>query len=557
MSRAGTMLEDYWQVHGMHQDPFAQLTPPFFYSFTQWDSLREWLLHTTLYNNALAVIQGPRGSGKTTFMEQFYQQIGSEAACYQIDGDPELSSDELLQIITQAFSLPNLDAEITDILQQFEIQCQNIRRNGRHCVLMIDDAHCLPESTLNALLNIIKSQQNTSPYLHLILFAEPSLSHWTANLDWSALDDIVQTQEMPRLDAETAENYLQHRFRAAGLHADLPLSFEQIEAITHEADGLIAELNHLCKNHLRGEDQSRGGFNWLPNIKHPYWVTSFVGLMVIIVTALVYLPSGLQHKRRVTPLHYPVKVAMNDKSVLPKPRALKSVLQEVQPQRQPLLSPEPAAQTLTTNMVNAMQSPEPELVSVIQPIRASDLMDTVLTSHIHTVAHKHLHQKPTEPTEADKQRALDAAHKNYQRVAHQPVVDRVVAVPKTLHSTPKVNAKKVHHRRVKKRVKHTKKTVVKKSPRRVNKPRVSRTSGYGIQLMGTRDKAQARYFIKARRLYRHAHVYRTTMGGKPWYIVVYGQYKNRDQAHVALSRLPRALKKLHPWIRTRKALRPV
>ena len=37
--------------------------------------------------------------------------------------------------------------------------------------------------------------------------------------------------------------------------------------------------------------------------------------------------------------------------------------------------------------------------------------------------------------------------------------------------------------------------------------------------------------------------------GKVWYKLLYGEFKNRDQAEVALQSLPEALKVAEPWLR--------
>jgi len=46
----------------------------------------------------------------------------------------------------------------------------------------------------------------------------------------------------------------------------------------------------------------------------------------------------------------------------------------------------------------------------------------------------------------------------------------------------------------------------------------------------------------------------TRYKGNPWFVVVYGQFKDRDAAQAASASLPSALAKLKPWARTSQGI---
>lgn len=76
------------------------------------------------------------------------------------------------------------------------------------------------------------------------------------------------------------------------------------------------------------------------------------------------------------------------------------------------------------------------------------------------------------------------------------------------------------------------------------------TKGYTIQLMGSHDLKSINHFISAYNVQKQAHYYRTKLNGKPWYLLTFGNYETAQQAHNALSKLPKAMKQSQPWVKS-------
>lgn len=75
---------------------------------------------------------------------------------------------------------------------------------------------------------------------------------------------------------------------------------------------------------------------------------------------------------------------------------------------------------------------------------------------------------------------------------------------------------------------------------------------YAMQLLGARNKENAEQFIADyKKLLDPSKLtyYPTVFKGKPWYVVVYGPYRNHDAAVAAIPSLPASLRKQNPWIR--------
>lgn len=73
---------------------------------------------------------------------------------------------------------------------------------------------------------------------------------------------------------------------------------------------------------------------------------------------------------------------------------------------------------------------------------------------------------------------------------------------------------------------------------------------YTLQLLGARSQASVRAYIRTHRLTGKVVYFKTQRDGRNWYSLVYGVYRDRQQALQASTRLPVNLRQSHPWPRS-------
>jgi septal ring-binding cell division protein DamX len=71
---------------------------------------------------------------------------------------------------------------------------------------------------------------------------------------------------------------------------------------------------------------------------------------------------------------------------------------------------------------------------------------------------------------------------------------------------------------------------------------------YTVQLLGTHEERTLRGYVRKHRLSGTAY-YRIERKGRPWYVLVYGLYSDREQARRAIVALPAAVRANNPWPR--------
>ncbi len=73
---------------------------------------------------------------------------------------------------------------------------------------------------------------------------------------------------------------------------------------------------------------------------------------------------------------------------------------------------------------------------------------------------------------------------------------------------------------------------------------------YTLQMLGARAERSAVEFIERQPAPAKFTYFETLYKGEPWYVVLYGEFPNRDAAVAAVKELPQTLRKQRPWARS-------
>lgn len=72
---------------------------------------------------------------------------------------------------------------------------------------------------------------------------------------------------------------------------------------------------------------------------------------------------------------------------------------------------------------------------------------------------------------------------------------------------------------------------------------------YGIQLLGARKQKTIEKFIKKHQLSGQVKIYQRELDGRPWFILIYGQYANSRKALRVIRQLSPELQADNPWVK--------
>jgi len=76
------------------------------------------------------------------------------------------------------------------------------------------------------------------------------------------------------------------------------------------------------------------------------------------------------------------------------------------------------------------------------------------------------------------------------------------------------------------------------------------TNHYTLQLLGGANEGAVKKFVKEHGAFYKMGYFQTQRQGKPWYVVVYGDFPSRANAEKAVAELPQNLRSSNPWPRS-------
>ena len=80
-----------------------------------------------------------------------------------------------------------------------------------------------------------------------------------------------------------------------------------------------------------------------------------------------------------------------------------------------------------------------------------------------------------------------------------------------------------------------------------NKILKANTKHYTIQILALHDRKKLKLISEKAELKGKVHFCRSEFKGKPWYMLVYGDYSTREEAQQAIKELPQDIQKEKPW----------
>jgi general secretion pathway protein A len=238
------MYLEYW---GLHEKPFTNTADPRFLCLSrQHEEALTRLQYCVTNHMPCAVLTGVFGSGKTLLMQALFENLPADQYLKAFVFNPQLSHVELLrEIVYQLGIRDNLPETKTDIMHKLSEILNDNHAEGRHTVIVIDEAHLIEDrlafEELRLLLNF---QDKAAPLLTLILVGQPELREKIAHQKPFEQRIAIRFHLKGLNESETRE-YILHRLRVAGAEREI---FEgaAIKSVYESTGGIPRRINQVC-----------------------------------------------------------------------------------------------------------------------------------------------------------------------------------------------------------------------------------------------------------------------------------------------------------------------
>ena len=240
----------YLEHFGLDEPPF-RITPhtEFFFDGAERGATLEALSYAVLHDEGIVKVSGEVGSGKTMLCRMLMERLPAEVATIYL-ATPSLARDEILHAIADELEL-KLSEQRTVALRELQEHLIGLYAAGRRVVILIDEAHVMPEDTLEQVRLLSNLESSRHKLLQIVLFGQPELDATLAKPSLRQLRDrITHSFRMRPLAATEVAKYVAFRMRAAGYRGPEVFAPRATALLARASGGLTRRINILADKAL-------------------------------------------------------------------------------------------------------------------------------------------------------------------------------------------------------------------------------------------------------------------------------------------------------------------
>ncbi|HEX2648908.1 MAG TPA: AAA family ATPase [Burkholderiales bacterium] len=241
----------YLEHFGLKEPPF-RITPhtDFFFDGADRGATLEGLMYAIVHDEGIVKVSGEIGSGKTTLCRVLMERLPPEVETVFL-ANPSYSRAEILHAIAEELGRAPAEGAPSGALRELQSRLIELYGAGRRVVVLIDEAHAMPEETLEQVRLLSNLESNRHKLLQIVLFGQPELDEALAKPSMRQLKDRITHSFRTRpLATDEVAKYVAFRLRAAGHRGGEIFSREAIAAVARASSGLTRRINVLCDKAL-------------------------------------------------------------------------------------------------------------------------------------------------------------------------------------------------------------------------------------------------------------------------------------------------------------------
>jgi len=243
---------EHLEHFGLSRDPFSndpQLA--LYFESAEHASAARRLRRAVTQQKGLCVLSGPAGAGKSMVVRHLLESLEEEVyeACLLVPVPGIANADWAFSRFAAHLGVADAAAERAALLGQIYEQLAVVREDGRHAVLILDEADVLAErSALGELRALLNLEYEERRLLTLVLVGPTEIEATLARERGLAERLDVHVRLRP-LDVEAATAYLTHRIRRVGGSPAI-LDASGLEALIERSGGIPRRMNTIADNAL-------------------------------------------------------------------------------------------------------------------------------------------------------------------------------------------------------------------------------------------------------------------------------------------------------------------
>jgi len=240
------MYESYYKFTGK---PFQLAPDPYFFfgSSTHKRALA-YLKYGLSQGEGFIVVTGDVGTGKSTLVRTLFHSLESKDDVVAAELiNTQLDSTEILRMVAAAFGLAHKDNKKSSLLKNLENFFIARSKDGKRCMLVVDEAQNLPHETIEELRMLSNMVFEGKTLLQIFLLGQ---SEFRENLRAPILEQVRQrvtaSYHLAHLDGEETQSYIEHRLSKVEWKNNPSFTAEAFQLIYEFSEGVPRIINTTC-----------------------------------------------------------------------------------------------------------------------------------------------------------------------------------------------------------------------------------------------------------------------------------------------------------------------
>ncbi|NQV71121.1 MAG: AAA family ATPase [Pseudohongiella sp.] len=245
----------YLQHFGLRELPFS-LAPNthFFLNMASYHKAYNMLMVSLVNAEGFIKIVGEVGTGKTMLCRKVLNTLEEDKENYVTAyiPNPVLSPKGLFLAFAEEIDI-EIDQDVGHhrLLKAITEKLIEYSSENKQVVLFIDEAHAMPEQTLEALRLLTNIETEQVKLFQVVLFAQPELDVLLSKPSLRQLRQrITFSFQIEALDREGTERYVVHRLATAGYNGPFLFSRRALDCLFRASAGTPRIVNILCHKAL-------------------------------------------------------------------------------------------------------------------------------------------------------------------------------------------------------------------------------------------------------------------------------------------------------------------
>ena len=238
----------YESFYGLSNKPF-QLNPDpsFYFGSKQHRRATAYLEYGLHQNEGFIVVTGEVGAGKTTIVRGLLAKLNAAKVVAAQLVSTQLDAEDTLRMVAAAFGVNTRNMGKSEVLLALEAFLVDVTRQGKRCLLIVDEAQNLTPHAVEELRMLSNFQFETQALLQSFLIGQPEFRGIMQSPHMQQLRQrVIAACHIGPMDLAETQAYIEHRLKCAGYSGEPLFAADAYEAVFLGSGGVPRRINSLC-----------------------------------------------------------------------------------------------------------------------------------------------------------------------------------------------------------------------------------------------------------------------------------------------------------------------